>query len=210
MNFNNKIILIFSITTNIVKNEIENDSVLDVFEAIQNEDTLKHTTKDIIVERQVVTKATERQEVEQIVQNVPSVSHRDKRIRSQEDEFSVILAKRVKEREAFLSIIQTQNQFLTTSLNNSREEDAVDIFFKSIALTVKKLPPLAIKKAKTRILSLVSDIEHKYSDPQQSYQIHQTSSKYNFPPQLHQFHSEYKFSPHLQSSSSAISYISSS
>lgn len=46
------------------------------------------------------------------------------------------------------------------------EEDDVDIFFKSIAMTVKKMLPQAIKEAKLRTLTLISEIDDKYSTAQ--------------------------------------------
>ncbi|KAF0707777.1 BESS domain-containing protein [Aphis craccivora] len=46
------------------------------------------------------------------------------------------------------------------------EEDDVDMFFKSIAMTAKKMSPLAMKKAKLRTLNLISEINDKYSTPQ--------------------------------------------
>jgi len=46
------------------------------------------------------------------------------------------------------------------------EEDDVDMFYKSIAMTVKKMSPQAIKEAKLRTLTLITEIDDKYSTPQ--------------------------------------------
>ena len=46
------------------------------------------------------------------------------------------------------------------------EEEDFDMFFKSIAMKVKKLSPPAMKKAKLGTLNLISEINDKYSTPQ--------------------------------------------
>lgn len=90
---------------------------------------------------------------------MPSTWNEGKRIRSNEDKLSVVLAKRAKDRNEILSQIQTQNELLTKNLQG--EEDDVDLCFKSIAITVKKLPPQTISDAKIKILIFVSQLENQ-------------------------------------------------
>ncbi|CAI6356079.1 unnamed protein product [Macrosiphum euphorbiae] len=57
-------------------------------------------------------------------------------------------------------------------MKNLCEEDEIDIFFKSIAMTVKKMPQQAIKEAKLKTLTLITEIDDKYSTrPTLPYQI---------------------------------------
>lgn len=56
--------------------------------------------------------------------------------------------KRSKDTKDIIYGIQEQNKPLATSIKDLREENDTDIFFKSIAMTVKKMPPQAIKEAK--------------------------------------------------------------
>lgn len=56
--------------------------------------------------------------------------------------------KRSKDTKDIIYSIQEQNKPLATSIKDLREENDTDIFFKSIAMTVKKMPPQAIKEAK--------------------------------------------------------------
>ncbi|KAL5239470.1 hypothetical protein ACI65C_006880 [Semiaphis heraclei] len=97
------------------------------------------------------------------IPNLPAVSFGGKRLRSKDEKLSAILAKRSKERNEMLSNIQAQNNLLASQ--NQQQEDEVDVFFKSIAMTVKKLPSWAINEAKLRVLTMVSEIEEKYVVP---------------------------------------------
>ncbi|KAF0691363.1 transcription factor Adf-1-like, partial [Aphis craccivora] len=81
--------------------------------------------------------------------------------RSRNDKMSMIIAKRSKERNELLSKIEAQNNLLVSQI--SQEEDDVDIFFKSIAMTIKKLPRQAINEAKIKTLTLVNQLENNYS-----------------------------------------------
>jgi len=74
---------------------------------------------------------------------------------------SIIIAKRSRERNELLSKIEAQNNLLVSQI--SQEEDDVDIFFKSIAMTIKKLPRQAINEAKIKTLTLVNQLENNYS-----------------------------------------------
>jgi len=112
--------------------------------------------------------------------DLPS-SYGKKRIRSKEDKISQILAKRSKERDAILSKIQAQNEILVSGISN-QQEDSVDLFFKSISTTVKKLPRHAINEAKMQILSLVNQLEDKYCNIQELPHVNQSQYyDYNFP-----------------------------
>lgn len=102
------------------------------------------------------------EQTEYTISNLPSTLCTGKRIRSKEDDISVILAKQSKDMNILLSI-QEQNKQLVTSMMNLCEEDDTNVFFKSMAMTVKKMPPKAIKEAKLKVLSLITEIDNKYS-----------------------------------------------
>lgn len=96
------------------------------------------------------------------IPDLQTVSYRGKRLRStfsEEDKMSVKLSKRSKERDELLLNIKAQNDLLTSQLN--RQEDDVDVFFKSIAMTVKKFPSQAINEAKLRVLTMITQMEDK-------------------------------------------------
>lgn len=96
-------------------------------------------------------------------------SYAGQRIRSKKDNMTVILAKRTAERTKLIEKIQNQNEEI---LNAKKCEDEIDLFFKSLAITVKKLPRQGIIEAKLRALTLVSELEEKYShgtSPQQVF-----------------------------------------
>jgi hypothetical protein len=57
------------------------------------------------------------------------------------------LAKRSKDTKDTILSIQEQNKLLVTSMKNLCEDD-IDIFFKSVAMTVKKMLLQVIKEAK--------------------------------------------------------------
>ncbi|XP_025418314.1 uncharacterized protein LOC112689032 [Sipha flava] len=137
-------------TTSNVKNQ-ENDNSLSTAE--DGDDTQNHTLND---EKTFESPNT--------CSDLPSISsYAGKRIRSKEDKISAILSKRSKETDNLLSKIQAQNEILVSSIGN-QHEDNVDLFFKSISTSVKKLLPRAINEAKLQILTLVSHLEDKYSN----------------------------------------------
>ncbi|KAL4123036.1 hypothetical protein QTP88_015268 [Uroleucon formosanum] len=124
-------------TTSNVKNQ-ENDNSLSIAE--DGDDTQNHTLND-----------EDTFESPNTWSDLPSISsYAGKRIRS-------------KETDNLLSKIQTQNEILVSSIGN-QHEDSVDLFFKSISTTVKKLPARAINEAKLQILTLISHLEDKYSN----------------------------------------------
>lgn len=109
------------------------------------------------------------EQTQNIMSNLPSSSHAGKRIRSKEDKISAILAKRSKDTNDTILRIQEQNKLLAKNLC---EEDDIDLFYKSIAMTVKKMPPQVIKEAKLKTLTLITEIDDKYSTRQTlPYQI---------------------------------------
>lgn len=67
--------------------------------------------------------------------------------------------KRTNERTAIINNLQAQNQAI---LNKEASTDEIDMFFKSMALSVKKLPPSGRTEAKFQVLTLVSHLEDKY------------------------------------------------
>lgn len=66
--------------------------------------------------------------------------------------------KRENDRIAIMNSIQTQNQ----SILDRESADEIDLFFKSIAMSVKKLPAKGKTEAKLKILSTVAQLEDKY------------------------------------------------
>lgn len=118
--------------------------------------------------------------------------------RSKKEKISDIIAKRSKERNELFSKIEAQNNLLMSQLKN--EDDDVDIFYKSIAMTVKKLPKQAINEAKMKTLALVNQLENNYSVVSQPTSFNPVYSEYNPPPTTYT----------TQSSSSLGSYETSS
>lgn len=96
-----------------------------------------------------------------------SGTYGEKRSRSNTDKLAVVLSKGSKERDAILQTIQNQNEL---SLNPEQNQDDVDLFLKSIAKNVKQLPKKGISEAKLKILSLVTELEEKYTELTMSIQ----------------------------------------
>lgn len=110
----------------------------------------------------------------------PSSAYAGKRIRSKYDKISVILSKRSKETKDTILCIQEQNKLLATNMKNLCEKDEIDIFFKSIAMTVKKMPQQAIKEAKLKTLTLITEIDDIYSTRLTlPYQLSSPTSSYS-------------------------------
>jgi len=63
------------------------------------------------------------------------------------------------DRTAIINNIQAQNEAI---FSRESSTDEIDLFFKSIAISVKKLPPRGKTEAKLGILSLVAQLEDKY------------------------------------------------
>lgn len=86
-------------------------------------------------------------------------THGEKRSRTKLEKFDFV--KRAKERTALINSIQAQNQ----AILNREDNDEIDLFFKSMAISVKKLPARGKTEAKLQVLSLVSQLEQKYLEP---------------------------------------------
>ncbi|CAI6359123.1 unnamed protein product [Macrosiphum euphorbiae] len=67
--------------------------------------------------------------------------------------------KRLNDRTAIINSLQAQNEAI---LGSESSTDEIDLFFRSIAISVKKLPPRGKTEAKLSILSLVAQLEDKY------------------------------------------------
>jgi len=78
----------------------------------------------------------------------------------------MILGKRSLEQKKLIDQIQAQNETILNS--KTIEDDDIDLFFKSLAKTVKKLPKKGINEVKLKTLTLVTEIEEKYAAFQQT------------------------------------------
>lgn len=95
----------------------------------------------------------------------PGCSYAGKRVRSKTDKLNVLLAKTAKDRNTIIKTIEKQNEKILNY--HKTEEDDVDFFFKSLAITVKNLPNKGINEVKIKSLALVTEIQEKYSTPEQ-------------------------------------------
>ncbi|CAH1979226.1 unnamed protein product [Acanthoscelides obtectus] len=71
-------------------------------------------------------------------------------------------SKRSQRKNLFLENVEErskQRMQMLSALTQKPEDDEIDLFFKSIAMTVKKLPPHQIAKAKLGILTLVTELQ---------------------------------------------------
>lgn len=78
----------------------------------------------------------------------------------------MILGKRSLEQKKLIDQIQAQNETILNS--KTTEDDDIDLFFKSLAKTVKKLHKKGTNEVKLKTLTLVSEIEEKYAAFQQT------------------------------------------
>lgn len=87
--------------------------------------------------------------------------------------------KRQKKNEAFIEILKQRSEErsrLLQELTNPEEaEDPIDVFFKSIALTVKQFSPQLKIKAKMEVLKIINELELLNLKPS-----NQTSSPSNY------------------------------
>ncbi|KAL4153172.1 hypothetical protein QTP88_001005 [Uroleucon formosanum] len=77
---------------------------------------------------------------------LPTCSFAGNRVRSKSDKLAAILAKKTEDRNIIIQSFQRQNEQLLNA--NKNQEDDTDLFYKSIAITVKKLPTKGINEAK--------------------------------------------------------------
>lgn len=87
-----------------------------------------------------------------------TTSHQSKKRKY--DKVSDIL---IENREARSKLLEALN-------NNSEKQDDVDIFYKSIAMSVKRLSPILIAEAKMKHLQTLNDLELKHMQSVQQYQ----------------------------------------
>ena len=76
----------------------------------------------------------------------------------------MLLSKKSEERNKTIKKNEEQNQLILDTENKRNEDDEIDLFFKSVALSVKKLSRIAIKEAKLRALNMVNELKEKYGD----------------------------------------------
>jgi len=93
--------------------------------------------------------------------NSPERLFKKKQARFKTNKLPMLLSKKAEERNKTIKKIEEQNQLLLDAENKRNEDDEIDLFFKSVALSVKKLPRIAIKEAKFRALNLVNELEDK-------------------------------------------------
>lgn len=85
-----------------------------------------------------------------ILENTPC-SFTKKRTREKEDKLATILAKRAKKRSEMLEKIDEQNDLLIKHVTES-SLDEIDLFCRSLAMSIKKLPARGINEAKVKLL----------------------------------------------------------
>lgn len=93
--------------------------------------------------------------------NLPVTKKRDISKTKTEDAFT----KRAEERNLLIMKIQEQNEHLLKKEDNL---DEIDMFFKTLAMTVKKLPSAGKIEAKAKMFALMTELEQKYSVPEQA------------------------------------------
>lgn len=86
--------------------------------------------------------------------------------KGQVDKLAIFLSKRTEEKTKARKKVEDKCEIISNTKNY--EDDDVDLFFKSLALTVKKLPTTAIVEAKINTLNIVTRLEKKYCFSQQS------------------------------------------
>ncbi|KAE9524065.1 hypothetical protein AGLY_015546 [Aphis glycines] len=149
---NNKCIMNLSFLDTV---EYESSTITNM--EITDTDISNASTTDDIKPEDVEENLQDNEELtENTMSDLPSTSYAGK-----QDTISVILAKRSKDTKDTILSIQEQNKLLATSMITLCEEDDVDMFFKSIAMTVKRISPQAIKEAKLRTLTLIFEINDK-------------------------------------------------
>lgn len=88
--------------------------------------------------------------------NTPSLSGRFVKSTSAKSKLLHDLEERSKERmEMYSKLVDNQN------------EDEVDLFMRSMALMLKKLPPNLINQAKLKILTLITNLQASMTNPEQ-------------------------------------------
>lgn len=155
---------------------------------ITNIDTSSSSTTDDIRSEDDEENLQDNEKQEQTknpMSNLPSSSYARKRSRPKEDTISVVLVKRLKKmNDTLLSILQKQNKLLAKNMKTVWEEDDVDdvdVFYKSIAMQVKKMSPQEINQSKLNTLTgVISATGDKFSTLQTAQTLpNQQPSNYN-------------------------------
>lgn len=141
--YNSKLLIFIihfnSTTSNIYETDINEDSGSDEEEI--------NITEDDILQSSPVTQCPQS----------PSISKSQISTNKRKNlKVTELLEKRSKERTELMTQLIAKK--------NSDEYDDVDHFFKSLALSVKKLPPHLISQAKLKMLTIVTDLELQAAD----------------------------------------------
>ncbi|KAE9544330.1 hypothetical protein AGLY_001509 [Aphis glycines] len=165
-------------------NNVEDERTTLTNMDITNIDTSNSSTTDDIRSEDDEENLQDNKKQEQTknpMSNLPSSSYARKRRRPKEDTISVILAKRLKDtNDTLLSILKKQTKLLAKNMKTVWEEDDIDMFYKSIAMKVKKMSPQEINQAKLNTLTGVSAIGDQFSTLQTAQSLpNQQPSNYN-------------------------------
>lgn len=98
------------------------------------------------------------------------------------------IKKKMKQSDALVEVLNRRSEerkILMEELTNIEDDDPIDVFFKSMALTVKQFSPELKIKAKLEVLSIVSELELKNNQPKETISAPrvetQPSTNYEFP-----------------------------
>lgn len=94
----------------------------------------------------------------------------------------MLVTKKAEERNRTIKRIEEQNRWI---LNAEKHKDNdIDLFLKSLALTVEKLSKVAIKEAKINTLIMVNELEDIYSEisttTARTFLLIQTNNNYEY------------------------------
>jgi len=98
------------------------------------------------------------------------------------------IKKKMKQSDALVEVLNKRSEErkrLMEELTSIEDDDPIDVFFKSMALTVKQLSPELKIKAKLDVLRIVSELELKNDQPKETMSAPrvqtQSSTNYEFP-----------------------------
>lgn len=114
-----------------------------------------------------------------------------------------LTTKRLKQNEIIIDTLNKRSDErnkLLEKLYETNERDPIDIFFESIAATVKQFTPELKIKAKTDVFRIVSELEVQNIQPKRQSS---SSSTYIFPQDIQSLHS---YTSSLQSNSTSSSF----
>lgn len=142
-----KLYLIIRSTSNVPRNELQ-----EPINILQEEEVLENIANEI-------------EEDTSEMFNQPKLPATKKRGMSKTKKIEDAFTKRAEERNLLIMKIQEQNEHLLKREDNF---DEIDMFFKTLAMTVKKLPSAGKIEAKAKMFALMTDLEQKYSVPEQA------------------------------------------